>query len=322
MRNLIILVSIAAGLTACTSKSTSGRSKFGGDRTLTKPGNPTDGTTNGDRTGKSGDATDPAADGKKKDVNWDEVPVIEKARPETRSYTEILCQEGLKVANTPKKDDFTYAFSAICKDGEVTDSFKNAVANAYNGTNEPTVELISASTDEQFLTKLLFIYAIEVPLNGPTEFHDLKIYDKLQNDGVADASSRLAMKVESRKAFPGKASVEEVILEQRIEMAAGAALYDVRRTELNNYLLVENMRDINLTTEHLLDADKNEHYHIARGLLVGMKGATAGVTNLVYVTELEVKNRIDPARLQKTVLNLAKVIQTKIYERSKEPSAE
>lgn len=314
MKNLFLLVSIAAGLTACTNNSTSNRSKFGADRGINKSGDSTADTDGAQKNGGSSNA-------KNKPVDWDDVPEISKAKKESRSYTEILCEEGLKVANAPKKDDFTKAFSAICENGNVTEHFKNAVANAYNGSNEPTVELISSSTNELFLTKLLFIYAIEVPLNGPSEFHDRKIYDKLQGEGVADESSRLAMKVESRKGFPGKASVEEVVLEQRIELAAGAALYDVRRTEMNNYLLVENMRDINLTTEHLLDAEKNEHYHIARGLLVGMKGSAAGTTNLVYVTELEVKNRIDPARLQKTVLNLAKVIQKKIYERTKEPVA-
>lgn len=318
MRYLLITLMTVAGLSACTSKSGSTRLKSGSvGKLISKDTNKDDRSSD-----KSTDAT--AENGASADtpatvVNWDDVPTISTPAADKRTYTEILCEEGLKVANAPKKDDFTNIFNVICKDGDVTEVFNKSITDAYAGQGEPIVNLISSSTDSSYLTKLMFIYTIEAPINTPTEFQELKIFEKLQEEGVSDATSRLVMKVESRKAFPGKASVEEVVLEQRIQLAAGAALYDIRRTELNNYLLVEHTRDINITTEHLLDADTNQHYHIARGLLVGMKGVVPGSTNLVYVTELEIKNRIDPTRLQKTVLGLAKIIQEKIYTRTSEP---
>lgn len=322
MRYLLVTLMTVAGLSACASQGGSTRLKSGGIGKITNKGKNSDGESSSPantettaNTNSTSDAT-VATDTK---INWDDVPKISTPAKDNRSHTEILCEEGLKVANAPKKDDFTNIFKVICKDGEVTEVFKKSITDAYAGQGEPVVNLVSSSTDALYLTKLMFIYTIEAPLNAPAEFSELKIFENLQAEGVFDATSRLAMKVESRKAFPGKASVEEVILEQRIQLAAGAALYDVRRTELNNYLLVEHTRDINITTEHLLDADTNQHYHIARGLLVGLKGAVPGTTNLVYVTELEIKNRIDPARLQNTVLNLAKVIQQKIYARTLEP---
>ena len=104
-------------------------------------------------------------------------------------------------------------------------------------------------------------------------------------------------------------------MRHRIQLARGASLYDTRNTQINNYLFVESTRDVTLSTEHLIDED-NEHYHVARGILVGVQSEDDDETYLVYVNEIVVKNRIDPARLIETVTNLSKASQQIIYEQT------
>jgi len=85
--------------------------------------------------------------------------------------------------------------------------------------------------------------------------------------------------------------------------AYGASIHDIRRTEFNTYLLVEGSRDIAVSSEHLLDVEANEYYHKAQGLTIGIK-AEGGQSYMVFVTNLVIKNRIEPERMKVTMTNL------------------
>ena len=76
---------------------------------------------------------------------------------------------------------------------------------------------------------------------------------------------------------------------------------------MQNFLPSEVTRDITLSAEYLLDADTNPYYHAARQMILGIK-SEGDSTTLIYLNEIVVKNRIDPARLQRTLLNLSKVL--------------
>ncbi|MCX6131034.1 MAG: hypothetical protein NTX25_18490, partial [Proteobacteria bacterium] len=92
----------------------------------------------------------------------------------------------------------------------------------------------------------------------------------------------------------------------------GGGLFDKRRTDFNTYLLSEKSTDVVISTEELLDADKNHTYHSYRGLLLGLK-AEPGFTYLVFINDFTIKNRIDPVRLQRTLMALSQGMQKKMY---------
>jgi hypothetical protein len=225
------------------------------------------------------------------------VAVVDNRGPE-----QLLCEEGPRVASAAKKADFSAQFKLICDGSKFTPLFKETMAKAFAGSGEPEVNLLKSESDANFVTELSAIYAIKAPLKSPSEFADLKPHDILA-DGVKESGSEIFVKVESRKPFPGKGSLEQVVLNYDLRVANKASLFDKRRMEFNSYLLNETNRDIVLSTEHLLDADKNEFYHRAQGLTIGIKGED-GQSYFVFVTDIVLKNRIDTERMKATLNNL------------------
>jgi hypothetical protein len=231
-----------------------------------------------------------------------EGPVIE-TKIDNRGAEQVLCEETPRVLKNAKKADFSSELALVCEGSDTSQGFKRAITNAYTGTGTPQVEILKFETNpENFVTEISLIFAIKAPLENPSLFADLKPHDVFAS-GVKEAGSELMIKVDSRQTFPGKASVEQIQLSYDLKLASGASIYDTRRTEFNTYLLVENNRDIAVSSEHLLDAETNEYYHKAQGLTIGIK-ADAGNSYMVFVSNMVIKNRIDPERMKVTLTNL------------------
>ena len=141
-----------------------------------------------------------------------------------------------------------------------------------------------------------------------TSVHDLKLYGQLDGEDIMAPGSQLNIGVDERETFPGAGSVEMLRIENDLSFAKGAAVYNKRKSEINNYLLIENSRDLTLATEHLLDKN-NANYHVARGILAGMKSDKPGHIKMLFVNELVIKNRIDADRLTSTIMNLSREMQ-------------
>ena len=178
--------------------------------------------------------------------------------------------------------------------------------------------IVKLTTDDNFVTNLTLVYAIKAPLANPSLFADLKPHDIFAS-GIREANSEMVINVESRASFPGKASVEQLVLNYDLKVAKGASIFDRRRTEFNTYLLVENNRDIAVSTEHLLDVETNVNYHQAQGLVVGLK-AENNQSYLLFITDLIIKNRIQPDRMKTTLaslnLSVAKMLQTYLVSKA------
>jgi hypothetical protein len=231
-----------------------------------------------------------------------EGPVI-STQIDNRGAEQVLCEETPRVLKNAKKADFSAELALVCEGSDTSQAFKRAISNAYSGSGAPQVEVIKLETNkDNFVTELSLIFAIKAPLENPSLFADLKPHDIFAT-GIKEAGSELYIKVDSRQTFPGKASVEQIVLSYDLKLANGASIYDTRRTEFNTYLLVENNRDIAVSSEHLLDAETNEYYHKAQGLTIGVK-ADAGQSYMVFVSNLVIKNRIDPERMKVTLTNL------------------
>ncbi|HYX33280.1 MAG TPA: hypothetical protein VE954_09215 [Oligoflexus sp.] len=253
-------------------------------------------------TPKGGKFEGPAIDSKPAAATTPDTAPVIAVNIDDRNIEQVLCEEGPKVAAAAKKADFSEEFKLICNGSATTPAFKEAITQAYVGTGTPLVKVLKLSTADNFVTELALMFAIKAPLENPSLFADLKPHD-IFAAGIKDSNSELVIKVESRQSFPGKASVEQIVLNYDLKLANGASIHDTRRTEFNTYLLIENNRDIAVSTEHLLDADANEFYHKAQGLTVGIK-AEHGQSYMVFVTNLVIKNRIDPARLNVTLTAL------------------
>lgn len=233
---------------------------------------------------------------------------------DNRTITEVLCQEGPKVIAKNSKGDFQKEFGIICANGNTNEAFKTMLASAYDGTGEPKVTTITNSSDENFVTNLVLGYALKLPIDDPSQFADYRAHN-IFAAGIKGGNSEMKIDVESRQSFPGKASVEQVILKYNLMNAEGAGIFDTRRTEFNTYLLLENTRDVVVSTEVLLDEATNEQYHLANAMNIGVKDSK-GSTYVVFLINLVIKNRIDPARMQKTmtILNtqVAKMVQAHV----------
>ncbi|MDQ3235299.1 MAG: hypothetical protein M3Q07_26105 [Pseudobdellovibrionaceae bacterium] len=253
-------------------------------------------------TPKGGKFEGPAIDSKPAVATAPDTAPVIAVSIDDRNIEQVLCEEGPKVAAAAKKADFSEEFKLICNGSATTPAFKEAITQAYVGTGTPLVKVLKLSTADNFVTELALMFAIKAPLENPSLFADLKPHD-IFAAGIKDSNSELVIKVESRQSFPGKASVEQIVLNYDLKLANGASIHDTRRTEFNTYLLIENNRDIAVSTEHILDAEANEFYHKAQGLTVGIK-AENGQSYMVFVTNLVIKNRIDPARLNVTLTAL------------------
>jgi len=221
-----------------------------------------------------------------------------------RKAVDVLCTDGPKTLADLNKNDFSKQWSLLCSNGRPSPLFAELIQNAYKGSGEPNVKVIDKKVGELYVTDINIAYAMRVPLENPTLFADLKPHDAFAS-GINEGNSSLSLKVASRKPFPGKRSVEQVILEYDLTNADGAGIYDKRRTEFNTYPLIEDNRDITVSAENLLDAETNDSYHLAQGLLIGIR---AGDDNsyLIFVNQLVVKNPIDPDRMERTLLTLNK----------------
>lgn len=219
--------------------------------------------------------------------------------PEKEAY---MCQDGKRVLAQVEKQQFLEQFSLICDDTGPNQRFRDLIANAYDGSNEAKVTLIGTTTDDMFNTRMTVAFAMKAPLADPSQFFALKAHDVLAN-GLRSNRSELVATVESRRNFPGRRSIEEIILNYSLNKSEGGGLYDVRRTEFNTYLLDEARTDVTISTEELLDADKSQSYNGFRGMVVGIQAAN-NQTYLVFINDMFIKNRIDPLRLQRTLLAL------------------
>lgn len=233
-----------------------------------------------------------------------------KELPDGRTGEEILCQEGPKVISLVSEEDFSSLFNLICDSSSTNELFAELIQNAYQGDGDPELKIIEASTSEHYISRLSFAYAIKVALASPSLITDLEVHNGL-TDGILTENSDLALKVAERVSFPGRRSIEKVVLEYDINNAHGAAIYDVRQTAFNTYLLLENNRDVTVSTEHLVD-EENEYYHSTNSLTVGLK-TSKNETYLLVLNDFIIKNRIDPERLKKTIIELNAQIAAKLY---------
>jgi hypothetical protein len=235
--------------------------------------------------------------------NAPEEPVID-VQIDDRTIEEVLCQEGPKIIGAAKEVDFSQQFQLVCEQGTTNAFFKEVIQSAYQGEGEPKLFIPNLATNEQYVTNLTLAYALKVPLENPSMFADLRAHD-IFAEGIDQDSSNLVINVESRKPFPGKRSIETVTLNYDLTSANGAGIYDKRTTEFDTYILIEDNQDITVSTEHLINAEQNEHYHLANGLTIGIKDGQ-GQSYLMFITDLVIKNRIDPMRMEVTMqaLNL------------------
>jgi hypothetical protein len=228
-----------------------------------------------------------------------------------RPIETVLCQDGHKLLKLIEKTSLTEDFGLACTADKTTTLFQELISKAYAGSGDPNVKLVQFKIGDLFVTRMIVAYAMKVPLTDPSLFYSLKAHDALSS-GIQEKNSEVVGLVESRRNFPGRRSVEEIILNYSLNKSEGGGLFDKRRTEFNTYLLNENSTDVVLATEELLDADANRSYHDYKGLLLGLK-AEPGYTYLVFINDFTIKNRIDPLRLQRTLIALSQGMQKKMY---------
>ncbi len=219
--------------------------------------------------------------------------------PEKEAF---MCEQGEVVIRQIEKTNFLDLFHLLCDNKGTTQRFKDLVASAYDGKNEAKVTLISSASDEMFNTRLIVGFAMKAPLGDPAQFFALKAHDVLLN-GLRSNRSEMIAKVESRKTFPGRRSIEEIIINYSLSKSEGGALFDTRRTEFNTYLLDEARTDVTISLEEMLDVEKSKSYSGFRGIVLGLQAAN-NETYLVFLNDMFIKNRIDPLRLQRTLLAL------------------
>ncbi|SMF18760.1 hypothetical protein [Pseudobacteriovorax antillogorgiicola] len=229
-----------------------------------------------------------------------------------RPVEQVLCQDGPTVIESRGNGDFSRQFAYICENGSTNQVFKDIVMSSYEGGELAQVQTLHKVTSPLYVTEFAFAFAIKVPLVDPSQFADYRAHD-IFAEGISTDSSNLVINVASRDSFPGRGSIESVVLDYDLKTAHGAAIFDKRQTEFNTYLLVEDNRDVVVSTEHLVDVETNPSYHLSNGLTIGVT-AGDGYSYIIFITELIIKDRIDPVRLEKALLDLNQEVSKMLYE--------
>jgi hypothetical protein len=224
-----------------------------------------------------------------------------------KRFGNLLCERGPAIIKRAQKANLDNIFNIMCIDDTPTKVLGDLFDNAYGGIGTPRVQTIVYSMNDLFVTKLTYAFAIRSGLASPAAFSGLPVFDELAK-GLRTKNSVVYTRKVGEREFPGRGSVREVILEYDLPFGEGAALYDKRQTESNTYLLVEGTQDINMTVEHLLNPEESQFYNTSNGIIVGVKGEQ-GETYFVYIIDLVLINRFDPGRVQRTVIEMAKLVQ-------------
>ena len=232
--------------------------------------------------------------------------------PDGTKFGALLCKNGLKTVENAGKANFRSIFQVVCaKDGNPTKVFGELFEKSFDGTGTGNVSIVTFKTSDIFVTKFIYAHGVKARLPSPAKFAGLPIYEEI-GKGIKTKNSLFYVKKTSEKTFPGKGSLRQIILDYDMPYAEGAALYDRRTTESNLYLLDESSQGINITVESLLNPESNPYYHSSNGLVVGIQGEP-GETYLLYVTELVIKNRFDPGRLRRAVIDFTKLVQQTVH---------
>jgi hypothetical protein len=232
--------------------------------------------------------------------------------PDGTKFGTVLCKNGLKTVENAGKANFNTIFQVVCaKDGNPTKLFGDLFSRSFNGSGTGDVAVVAFKSSDIYVTKFIYAHGVKASLPSPAKFAGLPIYEEI-GKGIKTKNSLFFVKKMSEKTFPGKGSLRQIILDYDMPYAEGAALYDRRTTESNLYLLDESSQGINITVEHLLNPESNPYYHSSNGLVVGIQGEE-GETYLIYVTELVIKNRFDPGRLRRAVIDFTKIVQQTVH---------
>lgn len=227
--------------------------------------------------------------------------------PDTRPPEQVLCETGQKVVAQDGAADFSSAWTTICKGANTSDVYRDVIANAFDGTGEPKVRVLNMKTNDMYVTQVDLIFALKTKLKDPSHVIGLKLHDIFAK-GIAKDNSDMVINVRERTPFPpNTASVERSILDYDLRAARGAGIYDVRTTEFNNYQLSDVRKDVSVGTEHLIDVEKNEHYHDAKGLMISIS-YQENETYIIFYEQLTIKNRFDTKRLEYTLVDLKAVV--------------
>ena len=234
--------------------------------------------------------------------------------PSDKPVDVFMCTRAEQILSRSEGNDFSYLLAKICEPeaGGFSASMRRFLANAYDGRNQPKVTVIEQESNAMYVTRVMIGYAFTAPLDSPSKFYALKTHDLLAA-GIENNNNRVLGRVEAREQFPGKGSVERVTINYQLELSEGGALFDQRKTVFNTFLLTEASNDITFSTEELLDPEQNEYYHSYTGISFAYK-TIDGQTMLMFLTELIIKNRIDPGRLVRTLVSLNDGMQVKFRD--------
>ncbi|MCX6131095.1 MAG: hypothetical protein NTX25_18815, partial [Proteobacteria bacterium] len=128
-----------------------------------------------------------------------------------RAIESVLCQDGYKLLANIEKTSMNDIFGLACGQDMTTPLFQELISKAFAGSSEPNIKLVDFKIGDLFVTKMTVAYAMKVPLDNPSLFYSLKAHDTLAS-GIQEKNSEVVGTVESRKTFPGRRSIEQVIL--------------------------------------------------------------------------------------------------------------
>lgn len=251
-------------------------------------------------------------------VGLDQLSALASAETDTRSAEAILCENGPRIVAEAKKADFSEELKVICDGSKMTPALREALENTYRGSGDPYIKILSKNSSDFFLTELYLIFGFRTKVPNPTHLTQLKLHDQLASiksvNSKTSKRSALGIKVTERNLFPvGSISVESLKLNYNLSLASNSSIYDVRDTEINNYGLSDTRKEVALGTEHLIDPESNEYYHDAKNLTVSIS-MEPGTTDVVFLNHLIIKNRIDPIRLEQTLVDLNQVVSKTLYD--------
>lgn len=246
------------------------------------------------------DGTEAAAQSASGSGAVDFVPLAEKAA-DTRPLEQVLCQDGPQLASSTNQGNYSYHFEALCQGNQPSPFFAKLLESAYKGVNDPVIHNLDVQVSELYATRVLFAYAILSPVTDSSVLIKNRIHDAMVG-GISDEWSKLLLTIDSAALFPGNRLIQEVRLTYDLQSMENMGIFDKRSTTFKTYLPLERNRDLTISFENLADGP-TRYYQYVHGLNFTIK-AQNGSSYIVVVQDMVIKDRIDPAKIIRTLNGL------------------
>lgn len=193
---------------------------------------------------------------------------------------------------TIRDDGLKNDLGLICENDRATDLFAKLIADSYRGEGQfDKFTYSKIEENEGDKSSFLVAFSHKIPKLSATNIRDSNLKTVLQNEINLDQYQRTVEKI-SETSEPGLNFLRQTFRYKTLIKAPQSTEFrNERVTEVNHYQVSVKREDLALSTEHLLDGDKNKDYEWARTITLVIGDPKEGGSFLVSIVDFKTWNQ-------------------------------